>query len=353
MMGGGATGVGSYADTLLQASGAGLVLREAEGDAPGRLGRLLRAARPGARRLLRTDEALIGPPGLFAQAQVHFDLTGRAMPLAVDGPAGIMHWTYPVPLYLQGWRNLYTVHDLIPLSHPALTPIDPRRHRRLLRAILPRATRIVTVSDASRREIVDLLGVDAGRVVDCAQAANPRAGTQRLFPHHGFHLFCGTIEPRKNLATLAEAHGRSGSTRPLVLIGPIGDGALAAALDARPNVILLPYQAPSVLFALMADARALLFPSLAEGFGLPLAEAMMLGTATMTSDRGALAEVAGGAALTVDPGDVDAMASAIRRLDRDDALVADLAERGRARAAAFTMPAYAARLATLYQGLSA
>lgn len=352
-MGGGATGVGSYADTLFAASGAGLMLREAEGRRPGRIGRLLRAARPGARRLVRTGDALTGPPGLFAEAQVHFDLTGRALPLTVAGPPGIMHWTYPVPLYLTGWHNLYTVHDLIPLTHPALTPIDPRRHRRLLDAILPRAARIVTVSPASRAEIAGLTGVEAARVVNCGQGVAPVAGTQRLFPRHGYHLFCGTIEPRKNLERLAAAHAASGSPRPLVMIGPVGDAALAGALDARPGVILLPYQAPSVLFALMADARALMFPSLAEGFGLPLAEAMMLGTATMTSDRGALADTAGGAALTVDPQDGEAMAAAIRRLDTDDALVADLSARGRARAAAFTIPAYAARLAALYDGVRA
>jgi glycosyltransferase involved in cell wall biosynthesis len=102
------------------------------------------------------------------------------------------------------------------------------------------------------------------------------------------------------------------------------------------------------LLGLIANARALLFPSLAEGFGLPVVEAMALGTPVLTSDRGALAEIAGGAALTVDPTRVDAMAAALARLVSDDALVRALVDRGRVRAATFSTDRFVARLAAVY-----
>ena len=357
MLGRDGTGVATHAGLLLRAlADAGLtplVLREADGPAPSRAGRWLRAVRRRPRRLVRTGNALIAPPGLFAEAQVHLNLTGRAMPLDVDGPAGIMHWTYPLPLVLRGWRNIYTVHDLIPIDRPDLTPIRRRRHLRLMRAILPHADRLLAVSDAGRAAIAAAFALPADRVGNCWQAAAPDPGDQALLPQGGFFLAVGTIEGRKNLARLAAAHAASGSTRPLVLAGPVGDAALAAGLDAMPNVRRLPWQDRATLFALMRDARALLFPSLAEGFGLPIVEAMMLGTPVMTSaDGGAMEEVAGGAALLVDPLDQAAMAAAIARLDGDNALAADLAARGRARAAFFTPDRWAARLADFHGGIA-
>lgn len=352
MLGAGATGVGSHADMLLEtltrAAHAPLVLREDDGDKPARLHRLLRAARPGPRRLKRTPEALLARPGLFREAQVHLDLYGRPLVLEADGPPGLMHWTYPLPLMLAGWRNVYTLHDLIPFTHPDLTPISPRRHRRLLDAILPHADRLLAVSETGREEIVRLLGWPAERVGNCWQAADPRPGAQGLFRPGSYYFFCGTIEPRKNLARLADAHAQAGVLHPLVLAGPVGDAALAARLDAMGNVVRLPYQDRATLHALVRDARALLFPSLAEGFGLPIVEAMMLGTPVMTSDLGAMAEVAGGAALLADPLDMSALAEAIRRLDTDDALRADLSARAQSRAAFFTPAAYAERLAAFH-----
>ncbi|WP_253201094.1 glycosyltransferase family 4 protein [Sphingomonas quercus] len=357
MLGVAATGVGSHADmlfaTLAAAGRPPLVLREQPGRAPGRLARLARAALPGRRRLAPGPGALLAGPGLFREAQVHLDLYGRPLVLEADGPPGIMHWTYPLPLMLAGWRNVYTVHDLIPLARPDLTPISPRRHRRLLDAILPHADRLLAVSEAGRDEIVRLLGWPEAQVGNCWQAADPRPGNQSLFAPGGYHLFCGTIEPRKNLARLAQAHARAGIARPLVLAGPTGDAALAARLAAMPGVVRLPWQDRATLHALIRDARAMLFPSLAEGFGLPIVEAMMLGTPVMTSEPGATAEVAGGAALLVDPLDCDAIANAIRRLDGDDALRADLAARGRTRARFFTPAAYAARLAAFHAEVAA
>lgn len=360
MLAAGATGVGRYADTLLatlrEAGAAPMVLTAA---ATRRTGwRWIRAVGPGVRQARRAGPggSLVGPPELFQEAQIYFDLHRRLMPVEVDAPAGIMHWTYPVPLRLQGWRNLYTVHDAIPLMRPELTPIDTRRQRRLLQAVAGVADRLVAVSEAARRDIVETLGCPDALVTAVPQgvAALPAhaAAPAGLAPG-GYFLACGSVEPRKNLARLAEAHAASGSSRPLVIAGPDGwrSAEVTAQLAGHPGVVRLPYQTSESLGALVRDARALLFPSLAEGFGLPVIEAMIMGVPVMASSLPALRETAGDAALLVDPEDIQAMAAAIARLDRDDALGEALSTAGRARAAAFSLPGYARRLAAVHAEL--
>jgi glycosyltransferase involved in cell wall biosynthesis len=265
-----------------------------------------------------------------------------------------MHWTYPLPLRMRGWRNVYTVHDLIPLTRPDLTSIRPRTHRRILDAIVETDASIVTVSQTVQQEIVGTLALAPARVMDLSQAvlppAPPKALPAGLVPRE-YYLFCGTIEPRKNIARLVAAHRNSGSTRPLVLAGPDGWRAekVLAALSGFPLVRRLPYVERGTLTTLLMNARALLFPSLAEGFGLPIVEAMSLGTPVLTSAEGAMRETANGAALLVDPVDVEAIAAAIARLDTNEALCMRLRESGLARAGDFTVDAYARRLLTLYR----
>ena len=295
---------------------------------------------------------------IFRRAKVHFDRHGTVMRVAPPpGPPGIMHWTYPVPIRLCGWRNVYTVHDVIPLTAPDLSPIKSARHRCLLSAILAGADAIATVSASARAEIVTALGLDPARVVDCGQAVLPgptgrvdvgRVDVAGLEPG-GYFLFCGSIEPRKNLVRLAEAWRASGVATPLVIVGSDGWRAetILPLLDAA-GVIRLPYLPAADLRALQAGARAVLFPTLAEGFGLPIVEAMALGTPVLTSHAGATAEVAGGAALLVDPTDVAGIADAIRSLDADEALRAGLARAGLARSAAYSPTVFADRLAALY-----
>ncbi len=316
--------------------------------------RWLDAVRPGTRPLARDGAAALSARDVFRSAHIHFSTWGRLLRLSSDLPPGIVHWTYPVPLVLDGWINLYTVHDAIPLESPELTPIDPRRHRAVLDRILPEAARLVTVSDSARSSILATLGCAPDTVVNAGQAVTvtdePRTPIPTELRQKGYLLVVGSIEPRKNIADLLAAYRASGTPLPLVLAGPDGWQAepILQAIATTPGAIRLPYQTRAQLLGLIAGARALLFPSLAEGFGLPVIEAMALGTATMTSDTGALAEVSGGAALLVDPRDTAAMAAAIARLGQDDALVATLGTAGVARAPAFSADRFVDRLRGLY-----
>lgn len=346
------TGVATYAATLARGiAAAGLTPAVLEAGATrGRARRWLAAARPD------------GHPAedLFRTAQVHFDLWGTLRPVRRPHPPALMHWTYPLPLHWPGIPNLYTVHDLIPLVHPTLTGIDGARTARMLSRIAAAATRLVTVSDASARELSAALGIDPARITNTYQAvdvsgADP-APPPGLLPR-AYWLHVGAVERRKNLPRLIAAWHASGTAHPLVLAGPDGWmagetlDAAAPFATATPGVIRMPWLPRPALLGAIAHARALLMPSLAEGFGLPVAEAMALGTPVLTSHAGALAEVAGGAALLVDPFDGAAIATALRSLDKDEALRGRLAEAGPRAASRFSPEAYAGRLRALYAGL--
>jgi glycosyltransferase involved in cell wall biosynthesis len=355
------TGVSTYARTLLDT----LKLLDCDPhllvDTVGTRDRW--AARRAALSPWRTVSAFTGAQGaptelrnrqLFAAAHMHFSLTGRLMPVHTSLPAGIMHWTYPVPLRLQGWRNIYTVHDVIPLDHPALSGVSPVRLRAVLTQIRRTADRIVTVSQASRAAIIATMGWPADFVADCGQAVMPVEDIPLPLPAglkpQGYFVCVGLIEPRKNIARLLDAYIASGIDTPLVFAGPdeTGAAALTARIDATPHAIRVRYLPPDAFHSLIRRAKALLFPSLAEGFGLPVAEAMTVSVPVMTSNRGALAETAGDAAMLVDPESVERMAECLIRLDRDVALRESLAEAGAIRAESFTQRAFALRLEEVY-----
>ena len=369
----GGTGVSSYARELRRAHRAisdtsallsdRAVLEQAAPARFGRAGRWLRALMPGERNAQEmpgcASERLLVAPDIFRVAQVYFDVYRRPLPVHVPGRPGIMHWTYPVPLALVGWHNLYTVHDVIPLLHPELTHIEDRRYRRMLDRLARCAARFIAVSETARDEIVRATGCPRDFVIDCSVAVDstpaPAANLPPGIAPDRFLLVCGTVEKRKNVGSVLDAYRRSGVTMPLVIAGPDGWGApdIGGLLTATPGAVRLPYLDRPAMRALIGHARALVMPSLAEGFGLPVAEAMALGTPVVTSNRGALAETADGAALGVDPTDVDMLANAMRRVAADDALCAALAASGRANAARFTPARFAEGLTRAYAAVIA
>lgn len=337
----------------------------AQAPRPSRLRDVLRACRPAARLRRAPDEAgetAFVSPDLFRTAQLHFDLYRRPMSLRCDDPPHLVHWTYPLPLLLRGVPNLVTIHDLIPLNQPDLTTIDGPRMKRLLGCLAARARAVVTVSETVRQDVIARLGVAPERVVNLYQAVDLSAALLReaqasapLCPP-GCFICLGPVEPRKNIDRLIAAHGASGVGTPLVIIGPDGPrGGLpeAAAHGLRGGLIRrVPYAPRAAVIRAIAEARAVLNPSLAEGFGLPTAEAMALGTPAMTALGGATEEIAGGAALLVDPLSIPSIAAGIAALDTDSGLRQNLRAAGLERAKLFSMAAYSARLEAFYRGLA-
>jgi glycosyltransferase involved in cell wall biosynthesis len=313
---------------------------------------------------------------------VNFGLVNRRLSVRVPEPPGLMHWTYPLPLKLAGASNIYTMHDLVPLRLPYTTLDNKRRYFRLTRLLARQADHIVTVSEASKRDIVSLLGVPEERVTNTYQAVHI-PGRFRTTPYDTvvaeiggsfgltagqYWLFFGAIEPKKNVGRMIEAFLASGAEGPLVIVGKKAwqseDELRMMFVDhirmllqqgetrqARHKILLLDYVPFRLLVTLIRGARGVLFPSLYEGFGLPALEAMLLGTPVITSNTASMPEVVGDAALTVDPYDVAALTEAIRAVDGDAELRARLADAGPRQAETFSLDRYAARLATLYSRL--
>jgi glycosyltransferase involved in cell wall biosynthesis len=266
-------------------------------------------------------------------------------------------------------RYVVTIHDMT-LSF--LPQFHPWRKRMIVRPLIPlvarRAERIITVSEHARDDIVRLLRVPRTQVVVIPEAAAPmfqvtspvaQAQVRARYNLRGpYLLYVGTLEPRKNLARLIRAWHRlrrSGAIpHQLVLVGGRGwqDGELRRAIrsvDCGDALRVLGYVPTSDLPALYSAADAFAFPSLAEGFGLPVIEAMACGTPALISTALALRELAGDAALAVEPCDERAIADALDQLLNDAALRDDLRARGLQRAATFTWEAAARRTLAVYQ----
>jgi glycosyltransferase involved in cell wall biosynthesis len=196
-----------------------------------------------------------------------------------------------------------TLHDLGLVRHPELFP---RWHRWSGRAgiasVARAADRVLAVSEFTKGEAVELLGVPAERVTVIGNAVEPLFAPEGPAAEGDYLLAVGTLEPRKNLRRIAEAAGRSGVE--LRVVGAKGWGGV----DTPGWVGEV---SDEELAALYRGARALVFPSLYEGFGIPVLEAMASGTPVITSAGGATEEIAGGAAVLVDPLDVDAIAAGI------------------------------------------
>jgi len=249
------------------------------------------------------------------------------------------------------------VHDLSWRAHPALHP--PERVawlERRLPATLRQATRFASVSDFTARTMVTQLGIDRARIDVVSPGVSPmfrpvdaRDAAPVLARHgladRGYILAVSTIEPRKNFDRLLAAHARLPdslrSRTPLVIAGGRGwgralddDDAAQARCDGA--LRLLGHVPDAELVALYARAAVVAYPSLYEGFGLPVLEAMACGAPVVTSDGTALRDTAGDAALLVDPLDTDAIAAALRRVLEDPDLAARLRASGTAHAARFT-----------------
>jgi glycosyltransferase involved in cell wall biosynthesis len=261
-----------------------------------------------------------------------------------------------------------TVHDagfaLFPTSYP-------RRGRRFHVQGTRRAARlarlVIAPSHAAAEEIVTHTPITASRVrvvhhgVDQRRAEH--AVTERLLATLGlsdvpFVLWVGTLEPRKNVGTLvramAELVRRDGPPLHLVLVGPRGwvDAGLVSADDAArlgPRLHVLGTVGSGELRSLYAAATAFAFPSLHEGFGMPVLEAMVQGTTVICADIPALREVAGEAAYLVDPVDVRAWTDALEKVAVDEVLRARLGSAGAQWAARFTWPRAAMETRAVYE----
>jgi glycosyltransferase involved in cell wall biosynthesis len=323
-------------------------------------------------------DRILAVPDVFDRGARHFKRFGQFLTVRVPNPPKIMHWTYPVPVRLAGVRNIYTLHDLVPLRLPYASLDNKRFYFKLIREIVKTADHIVTVSEASKTDIETLYKIKPDRITNTYQAVrvSPQiratsdaeiADTVRgvfNLPYQGYFLFFGAVEPKKNVGRLIEAYLSLATETQLVIVGTKAWQAdeelrLLQRDETAPlrasfrRVRRLGYLPRSLLMRLARGARAVAFPSLYEGFGLPVLEAMQLGVPVMTSRVSSLPEVAGDAALYVDPYDVGDIAAGLRKLDTDAELRARLSAAGPVQAERYSVEAYQARLTDMYDGILA
>jgi glycosyltransferase involved in cell wall biosynthesis len=281
-------------------------------------------------------------PRLWTHLRLAWQLW-RDCPDVLFVPSHVLPWNVRL---VPGMRVVTTVHDLGFLHFP-------EAHTRFQNGYLRLSTwwaamaadAVIAISAATAHDLRQFTGIVPQRVHIIAHGVSPRfvPSAAHAQPWSRYLLYVGTLQPRKNLIRLIEAFAqavRHPDTQ-LVIAGRAGwlsEPLMATAhrCGVADRVHLIGFVPDADLPALLATARAFVFPSLYEGFGMPVLEAMASGVPVITSNTSALPEVAGDAALLVDPTDVAAIAAAITRLDGDDGLHAAFVARGLAHAARFT-----------------
>lgn len=279
----------------------------------------------------------------------------------------IAHSPHPLILPARKARKIVTIHDLFFLSHPELVEREMATdYPRLVRDHASRADGVITVSEYSKREIVDRLGIEPTRIeviyhggpptaAGRASAGRASAGQPITDSVRDTILFVGRVEHRKNVINLLRAFARLRQLGArLRIVGPPGAGysdarSVCTSLGLDTSVDFAGYESGAALEAEYARARVFVFPSLCEGFGLPLLEAMRRGIPVAASNVTAIPEVAGHAALYFDPLNLEEMATAIERVWGDDEMRARLRSAGETRVQGFSWDESARRTLAFYR----
>jgi glycosyltransferase involved in cell wall biosynthesis len=274
-------------------------------------------------------------PRLWSHARLSFELvTARPRPEVLFVPAHVLPLLHPMP-------SVVTVHDLGYKHFPGAHPFNQRLYLDWSTRFSARAaTHLIADSLATQTDLIRCYGVPQHKITvvypgrdETLRRVDPAAVRARYGLPDDYLLHVGTLQPRKNIVRLIEAYQSSvqgsQSRVGLVLAGKAGWLSQPIVTKAREaGARILDYVPDEDLAGLYSGARAFVFPSLYEGFGFPLLEAMACGAPVICSSTSSLPELAGQAALLVDPTDVHALAEAITRILSEPGLGAALAEKG-------------------------
>ncbi len=281
----------------------------------------------------------------------------------VHDPTGVM------PLFFAPAKRIATVHDVIPFIYPeTCTVLDWLVYRFWLPWAVHSLDRIITASQQSKTDIVRFLSIEAEKVMVIPDAVNShfrhmsveeiQPALKRAGINFPYILYVGSIEPRKNLSRLLKAYAmlrQWSKSWKLVIVGARNswkNTPIASVLDhleLHKDVHFTGYLPEEDLPAIYNGADLFVFPSLYEGFGLPVLEAMACGTPVVTSNRSSLPEVAGEAALLVEPDDENAIAIAIQQILSDRTLAEELVLKGMERAREFSWQRTARETIAVYE----
>jgi glycosyltransferase involved in cell wall biosynthesis len=285
-------------------------------------------------------------------AHASWQVTGRPRAEDLVGPVDLVHCLDLLPTPSRA-PSVMTAHDLLAVEHPELHSARQVQLQRKQLAAFSRADLVIANSETTGRALVRH-GIVESKVTVAPLGCSPVEGEPAPEPGN-YVLAVGELAARKNLPMLIEAFraAQLPEAMELRLVGPEGHGATGATDLLGGRVRAMGRVDDARLARLYAGATALCFPSLAEGFGLPVLEAMAAGTPVIASDLEVLREVAGDAALFVPPTDLRGWVAALERVAADEALRRRMQAAGRAAAAGRTWDATAASTVTAYERLLA
>lgn len=278
-----------------------------------------------------------------------------------------------IPFFFKKGKCVVTFHDVIALVLPETFPLKYRLVFQVgFSAIRRQADMVIVPSESAREDVVRYLKVDQGRIViipyGCEERFRPVGDPERFeavrrkygLPER-YVLFVGVLQPRKNVATLLRAFSllvveKLGQDLKLVVAGESGWGLteirkMVGSLGLQDRVVFAGSIEDEDLPDLYRGAHLFVYPSLYEGFGLPILEAMACGIPVITSNISSMPEVAGDAAVLVDPRDPEGLASAMASVLTDEALREKLGQKGIARARGFSWDAVARKTLEVYTSL--
>jgi glycosyltransferase involved in cell wall biosynthesis len=310
---------------------------------------------------------------LFAPAHHRLEQYALAVEL-YRYPLDLLHSTDFIPPLYSPCKTVITVHDLAFVHYPHFLTTESAAYYGLIDRAVMRADHIIVPSEHTKTDLIAQMGVAADKVSVIYEAANPSFGPlprdearaavaakYKLPPH--FILFVGTIEPRKNVNGLLQAFAYLRNKYDVPDVGLVIAGSkgwlydetleMVKSLGLEQSTYFLGRVPDEDLQKLYVAARCHIHPAHYEGFGLPPLEAMACGTPTIVSNVSSLPEVVGDAAILVNPGDTEEIAVALHRLLTDDALHAELREKGLQRAKIFSWDKAATRTLDIYRQVAA
>lgn len=313
------------------------------------------------------------------RSRFHFKRYANFLSVNIPFQLDIFHATQLIPMRVKRAKNIYTIHDIIPLKLPYYTLDEKKYYLKSLQYIIKNADFIFTVSESSKQDLVQIAGAPAEKIINTYQSVSfpqrlidvssneSRDIIQNSFniKSQDYFLYYGGIEPKKNISGVIDAYLASNTSCKLVIVGGLGwsfEKDLKKINESRSKahkfegkrfvsderIIYLSYLSLFHLVALIRNAKAVIFPSFYEGFGLPVAESMMLGTPVITSNTSSMPEISGDAALIVSPYDIREISEAIRKIDKDISLRNDLRAKGYKQSERFSPSAYEQRLRKAY-----
>ena len=305
-------------------------------------------------------------PDVFHMANRMFAISKRLTKIKPTERPDIFHLTTPWPVKIPGVKTVVTIHDLIPLKIPFTTLDFKKYFYYLFKQAAESADLILSVSEHTKKDIVNIYGIPEDKIKVTYQSyraskpvhkedADTYLKAQKLTPQK-YILFVGNIEPKKNIKQLIQAMAYVKKGYKLAVVGRkawMHESQLKGLNNflKKEDYVFLDYVPEYELGMLYQNATCLVMPSLYEGFGLPVLEAMQHDCPVICSNRSSLPEVAGDAAIYIDPYQFGEIRDAINSLIEDPNKRSDMIKKGRERVAFFSPDNYAHRLDKAYEGL--